>query len=134
MGGAGREAGITSLLLHPHTRKCCLESHKMAFGSHHPKKNSSQPLNRNRGSGRARGRVRDSGCEVGLKKKNLEKARKGSRNKNNQRELISVLLGKSKPNKFPDLNISGEATGTLLNIPDTRSKEPIPSGAGSKDT
>lgn len=67
-------------------------------------------------------------------KKNLEKARKGSRNKNNQRELISVLLGKSKPNKFPDLNISGEATGTLLNIPDTRSKEPIPSGAGSKDT
>lgn len=92
------------------------------------------PPNRNRGSGRARGRVRESGCEVGLKKKNLEEARKGSRNKNNQRDLISVVLRKSKPNKFPGLNISGEATGTLLNIPDTRSKEPIPSGAGSKDT
>lgn len=108
----------------------------MAYGSHNPKKHSPRPSPR---IGTERAAEHGEGSEIvvvnlDLKKKNLEEARKGSRNKNNQRDLISVLLGKSKPNKFPDLNISGEATGTLLNIPDTRSKEPIPSGAGSKDT
>ena len=43
VGGAGREAGITSLLLHPHTRKCCLDSHKMAYGSHNPERHPPPP-------------------------------------------------------------------------------------------
>lgn len=49
------------LLLHPHTRKC-LESHKMAYGSHSSKNQSF--LNRNWGWG-WRGKARDRGCEVG---------------------------------------------------------------------
>lgn len=53
------------LLLHPHTRKC-LESHKMAYGSHSSKNQSF--LIRNWGWGVAREGQRHSGCEVGLLK------------------------------------------------------------------
>lgn len=101
-GGRGRGggAGGSQASFTPSTYKeICLESHKMLYESHSPKKHFFFSwVVTGGGAEPGVGAERQWLWSCTLKKKNLEETRKGSGNNNNRKQRLRVKIGKSKPN------------------------------------